>query len=89
MKLCKLSLASVWAVCAGIVFFEVVANCFFATNGKIIVARKNIFFIPDAELSYVNKPNFRVSGKNNNLYPGVAIKTNSLGMRDTEPHDWN
>jgi lysophospholipase L1-like esterase len=68
--------------------FEVVANLLFATNGRIIVPRGRILFLPDETLSYVLKPNVDMPAANNYVYPGVAVRINALGLRDDPPASW-
>ena len=90
MKFVKLTAYFILVILIGIGIFEISTNIFFATNGKIIVPRRNIFYVPDDELSYVNRPNYEISAKDNFMdYIPISIKINDLGMRDEQnSSDW-
>ena len=89
----KCQLKTILAICfnvlVGIVLFELVANKYYASDGRMIVPRSRIYFIPDEDLSYILKPGLDVSAENNPFFPGVAEWTNSLGLRDVDAKEWH
>jgi lysophospholipase L1-like esterase len=81
-----LSALAIGAMSLGL--FEVAANLLFATNGRIIVPRGRILFLPDDTVSYTLKPNVDMPAANNYVYPGVTVRINSQGLRDDPPDSW-
>jgi lysophospholipase L1-like esterase len=81
-------------VSAGLYFFyllaisaagiEIGGRLFLVTDGANYYLKKEALFVFDKELGYTLIPNFSLSGDKNNLYPGVDIHTNSLGLRSPE-----
>jgi lysophospholipase L1-like esterase len=84
----KRVLSALTIVAMSLGLFEIAANLLFATNGRIIVPRGRILFLPDETLSYVLKPNVDMPAANNYVYPGVTVRINALGLRDDPPHSW-
>jgi lysophospholipase L1-like esterase len=84
----KRVLSALAIVAMSLGLFEVAANLLFATNGRIIVPRGRILFLPDDTVSYTLKPNVDMPAANNFVYPGVTVRTNSLGLRDDPPDSW-
>jgi lysophospholipase L1-like esterase len=74
-----LYLVIVSAVCA-----ELIGRLFFISDGNSLYQKKERLFIEDKELSYTLKPNTRIDGSINKLYPGVSLFIGSHGLRMPE-----